>query len=198
MRHLIVFCEGPTEQGFCAQVLQPHLFPSWNGQIHTLGVGVRNYRHVFGIGPLKKYETVRKFIMNTIKQRYGKDVYFTTLFDLYALSNDFPGTDANIRNAANPTPYVVALEKAFGDDINHYHFIPYLQLYEFETMLFAEPQAFRISFENCEDELQELQRIATSETSIEHIDEGNETAPSKRIIAVIPEYGGRKSSAGQT
>ena len=31
MKQLNVFCEGQTEQGFCAQVLQPHLFPSGDG-----------------------------------------------------------------------------------------------------------------------------------------------------------------------
>ena len=196
MKHLIVFCEGPTEQGFCSQVLQPHLFPSWDGVVHTLGVGEKHYRRLFGIGTHKKYETVRRFILNTIKQRYGKTVYFTTLFDLYALSDDFPGKDANVLNAADPTPYVRALEKAFEDDIGHFHFIPYLQLYEYETILFAEPEAFRVSFENCEDEIRQLKTIAASQPSIEHIDNGKDTAPSKRIIGIIPQYRGRKTSAG--
>ena len=102
MKQLNVFCEGPTEQGFCAQVLQPHLFPQGDGIIHSLAVGEKDYHHVFGLGKHRKYVKVRKFILNTLKQRAGKQVYFTTLFDLYALPNDFPGADTNIRNPSQP------------------------------------------------------------------------------------------------
>lgn len=196
MRQLNIFCEGPTEQGFCTQVLRPHLFPQHDGVIHTLAVGVKDYHHLYGIGRQTKYERVRKFICNTIKQREGKDVYFTTLFDLYALPTDFPGAEANVRDPANPTPYVLALEEAFRQNIGYYRFISYLQLHEYETMLFAEPDVFRKSFENCEAAIQQLKAIAASVPSIEHINDGKTTAPSKRIIDVIPEYDGRKKSAG--
>ncbi len=196
MKQLNVFCEGQTEQGFCAQVLQPHLFPSGDGIVHTLAVGEKSHHHIYGIGRRTRYEKVRKFILNTIKQREGKNVYFTTLVDLHGLPHDFPGKAANVLVAANPTAYVLALEKALESDINHFRFIPYLQLHEYETILFADPDAFRMAFENCGEEIEQLKTIAASEPSIEHIDDGEETAPSKRIIKVIPEYEGRKSSAG--
>jgi hypothetical protein len=70
------------------------------------------------------------------------------------------------------------------------------QLHEYETMLFADPEAFAISFVHCEEEIRLLKEIAASAPSIEHIDDGRDTAPSKRIIAILPEYGGRKSTAG--
>jgi len=196
VKQLNVFCEGQTEQGFCAQVLQPHLFPSGDGIVHTLAVGEKSHHHIYGIGRRTRYEKVRKFILNTIKQREGKNVYFTTLVDLHGLPHDFPGKAASVLVAANPTAYVLALEKALESDINHFRFIPYLQLHEYETILFADPDAFRIAFENCGAEIEQLKTIAASEPSIEHIDDGEETAPSKRIIKVIPEYEGRKSSAG--
>jgi hypothetical protein len=196
VKQLNVFCEGPTEQGFCADVLQPHLFPSGSGIIHTLAVGQKDHRHVYGLGRRMKYEKVRKFISHTIKQRRGQSVYFSTLFDLYGLPNDFPGKANTVRNPANPTQYVAVLEQAFLDDINEHSFVPYLQLHEFEAMLFADPQAFAISFEHCTQQIEQLQQIAASVPSIEHIDDGSDSAPSKRIIAVLPEYEGRKSSAG--
>lgn len=196
MRQLNVFCEGQTEQGFCVQVLWPHLFPTGNGIVHTLAVGEKDYHHLYGFGRRTKYERVRKFIRNTITQRQGKNVYFTTFFDLYALPSDFPGKADNVRNAANPTPYVLALQRAFEQDINYHRFIAHLQLHEYETMLFAEPEAFAISFENCTNEVELLKAVAAAEPSIEHIDDSRETAPSKRIIDILPEYDGRKSTAG--
>ncbi len=196
MRQLNIFCEGQTEQGFCNQVLLPHLFPNGSGILHTLAVGLKNHHHVYGLGRRASYKTIDKFIQNTIKQRAGKDVYFTTFFDLYALPHDFPGTAENSRNPSNPTPYVVALEKAFGEAIDRYHFIPYLQLHEYETLLFSDPEAFSISFNDCGEKIEQLKVIAASVSAIELLNDGRETAPSKRIIEVIPEYNGRKATAG--
>ena len=196
MKQLCVFCEGRTEQRFAAQVLQPHLFPSGDGIIHTLAVGERDFHHVYGLGRRTKYERVRRFIINTIKQRGGANVYFTSLFDLYGLPADFPGKTENVRDAANPTPYVKAIEDAFGRDINYRRFLPYLQLHEFETILFSEPDGFAISFDDCDDAIQELKKMAVSVPSVEHIDDGESTAPSKRILQVIPAYEGLKSTAG--
>lgn len=123
MKQLNVFCEGQTEQGFCAQVLQPHLFPQGDGVVYALAVGEKNNRHVFGIGRASKFERVRKFILNTVRQRAGRNVHFTTLFDLYALPISFPGAEVNVRNAANPHLYADALEEAFKVDIACHHFI---------------------------------------------------------------------------
>ncbi len=196
MKQLYVFCEGQTEQRFCTQLLQPHLFPDSTGVIHTLAVGEKDYRHVYGLGGRKKYERVRQFICKSIKQREGVGVYFTTLFDLYALPNDFPGSVENVRNPADPTPYVRALETAFAASIDYHRFVPYLQLHEYETLLFADPDAFAYSFENCESAIEKLKEIAVSFQSIERIDDGRKSAPSKRIIELIPQYEGRKSTAG--
>ncbi len=196
MKQLVVFCEGQTEQGFCAQVLQPHLFPQGNGMIHTLAVGEKNHHHVYGLGRRTKYEKIRKFVRNSINQRSGPNVFFTTFFDLYGLPNDFPGKSTNVRVAANPLPYVRALEEAFRIDVNYFRFIPHLQLHEFETILFVDPKGFAISFEDCAAQVRQLEAVAASETSIENINDGRESAPSKRIISILPEYDGRKASAG--
>jgi len=193
---LKVFCEGATEQAFCRLLLQPHLFPQGDGSILTLAVGKKDHHHVYGLGRRRPYSHVHKFIRNTIKGEKSTNVYYTSFFDLYALPDDFPGKAANVRNPANPTAYAVALESAFGKDVGYHRFIPYIQLHEFETILFAGPEAFAESFENCSSQIQSLKAIVDSVATIEHIDDGRDTAPSKRIIAVIKEYEGRKSTAG--
>lgn len=108
MKQLNVFCEGQTEQGFCAQVLQPHLFPSGGGVVHTLAVGKKDHHHIYGIGRRTRYEKVRKFILNTMKQREGKNVYFTTLVDLYGLPPDFPGKMSYEARHSVTTPRALA------------------------------------------------------------------------------------------
>lgn len=193
-KEIFVFCEGLTEQGFCKQVLGPHLSISGNVRVYTLAVGQKNYHHVYGLGG--NYQQVKYFIQTTLKHRPGNHRRFTTMIDLYALPDDFPGKAENTRNIVNPTPYVVALEKALMEDIGDFRFIPYLQLHEYETMLFANPEAFKYSFEHCEQHIVELKRIASSVPCIEHINDGRETAPSKRIRNLIPAYQELKTSAG--
>jgi hypothetical protein len=38
------------------------------------------------------------------------------------------------------------LEKAFADDIQDNRFIPYLQLYEFETLILSKPEELKIEY----------------------------------------------------
>jgi hypothetical protein len=196
VRELYVFCEGQTEQGFCSQVLHPHLFPGHDGQIHTILIAHSKSRGVIHRGGIGKYVTLRQDIRNTLKSRGGSDVFFTTMIDLYKAPKDFPGKSNNVLDSNNPTLYVQALEQAFEDDIGDIRFIPYLQLYEYETLLFADPDGFKISFDDCDATIVALKQIAASYQSIEHIDNGEATSPSKRIITLLPEYDGLKPVAG--
>jgi Domain of unknown function (DUF4276) len=100
------------------------------------------------------------------------------------------------RNPRNPYPFVEALEEAFAKDIADRRFVPHIQLHEYETLLFADPEAFAISFDDCGAAIAGLDKCAVSFPSIEHIDDGKTTAPSKRIIALLPEYEHRKTDAG--
>lgn len=196
MKQLNVFCEGQTEQGFCTQVLQPHLFPTEAGYIHTLAVGKKGHSHLYGLGTRHSYERLRKFIVNTITQRQGPDIYFTTLLDLYALPADFPGKAQHKKNEADPTPYVLALEQALEQNIGYHKFIAYLQLHEFETLLLVQPEAFHAVLENADEPVRKLRELVDSVPNVEHIDDGPETAPSKRIESVLPAYAGLKATAG--
>jgi Domain of unknown function (DUF4276) len=197
VRQLFVFCEGRTEQGFCAQVLQKHLFPQDEGRITTILIAhSKHHRKVSRGGVPPRYETMRRDIANTLKSHHERDDFFTTMIDLYALPKDFPGKVSHTRSPDNPIFYVEALEQAFGNDITDRRFIPYLQLHEFETMLLADPEAFRIAFDDCDHAVDQLRAIAGSFPSIEHIDDGQTTAPSKRIVGLIPRYRGLKPTAG--
>jgi hypothetical protein len=139
---------------------------------------------------------MRRQILGELKGRNERDVFFTTLIDLYGLPKNFPGKKAHRRNPDDPISYVTALEKAFGENIADRRFIPYLQLHEFETILFAEPESFRIAFGDCGEAIEGLNKIVKGFPTIEHIDDGSTTAPSKRIISLLPTYEALKSSAG--
>jgi hypothetical protein len=196
MKELYVFCEGPTEQGFCMQALSPHLFPHHDGCIHTIKIAHSKHHGIVYRGGIGKYASLKRDIQNTLKSRHENNVFFTSMIDLYALPNEFPGKAANVRDPNNPTPYAIALETAFGVEIGDFRFIPHLQLHEYETMLLAEPDSFRISFDDCDQEIATLKALVASFPTIEHINDGKDTAPSKRIIDLLPAYDGLKTTAG--
>jgi hypothetical protein len=190
MKQLYIICEGHSEQSFCRITLQDHLFREGDGAVHAINMK--------GLGTWKsQYPTFKNTILQAVNSCSKKNVYFTTFIDLYAIPRSFPGLDDTRKISLGPKKYVEMLEIEFSKDIgNPRGFIPYIQLHEFETMLFAEPSAFGSAFENCDVAIAELQKIATSKTSIELINDGQHSAPSKRIIELIPEYRSRKSRAG--
>jgi hypothetical protein len=91
VKELYVFCEGQTEQGFCNQVLRPHLFPRHDGRIHTIQIAHSKHHGVTSRGGIGKYATLRKDITNTLKSRSQRDEFFTTMIDLYKTPKDLAG-----------------------------------------------------------------------------------------------------------
>ncbi len=198
--HIVV--EGQTEEGFCNTVLFPYLQKAgihpdvrltWHGKRSTPGTQG---------GGAKSYQAIKGDIRRWMREDRGGDAWFTTMFDLYGLPTDFPRI-AQPKAIVNPYETVAALERAFKDDVCEgddcfWRFIPYLQLHEFEALLFSDPRQLEWEFIEAHHQpgIQTLVNLAESLINPELIDEGPETAPSKRIIRSIPEYKGRKSNAG--
>jgi hypothetical protein len=128
------------------------------------------------------------------EQRHA-DARFTTMVDLYRIPADFPGVQG-CKRIADPLKKVEYLESQFEKEVNDRRLIPYIQLHEFESLLFSDPDAFLSAFPQSDAEIEELRRIRNVFPSPEHIDDGNETAPSKRICNVWPGYA--KTSYGVT
>lgn len=96
----------------------------------------------------------------------------------------------------DPFQRVEFLERAFAVDINDQRFIPYIQLHEYEAILFCEPSSLRYFYDHHEPQIAALQALADGHTSPERIDDGPQTAPSKRIIGQIPDYEDAKTAVG--
>ncbi|MBI4669974.1 MAG: DUF4276 family protein [Elusimicrobia bacterium] len=190
--HFIV--EGQTEETFVNRVLAPRLAARsvW-GNVRC--VMTSRKRGIKYRGGLDSYSRAKNDIVLWMKEDQNADAYFTTMFDLYALPNDFPGYEG-ARRINDPRERVMALEKAVGQDIQHCRFIPYIQLHEFEALVLADPQKLDREYLEHDAAIRRLVEMASGFQSPEHIDDGNLTAPSKRIAREIPEYEWMKASAG--
>ncbi len=188
--HLVV--EGQTEETFVRNLLAPELGAKGIFcDAHSVTTGRRGgkaYR-----GGLVAFAHLRRDLERWIKQDGALDSWFTTMVDLYKLPADFPSIAAS-RRIADPLEKVESLEQSFAANISYPRFIPYVQLHEFEALLFSDPQSFTIAFPDMGPKLAELQVIRSAVETPEHIDEREDCAPSKQILRLLPEY--NKSVSG--
>ena len=129
--HLIV--EGQTEKRFVDDLLAPHLVDRQVYADARCVLTSRDGAH-WRRGGLSDYVKPKKDVRLWMKQeRKQSDVFFSTMFDLYALPAEFPGYN-EAQKCSDPYEKVGTLEGALGTDIGSPRFIPYLQLHEFEAM----------------------------------------------------------------
>ncbi|HYV36299.1 MAG TPA: DUF4276 family protein [Gemmataceae bacterium] len=196
MIRLYFYVEGQSEQGYVKRVLAPHL-AGFGVQVMGAVLAASGRKHgQVSRGGGRVYEPMRKDLGNLLRQDTGADVRVTTMFDLYALHIGFPGWDAAEKQRHLPRERVVTLEKAFAADVGDPRFIPHIQLYEFETILLCGPDHFALVYEDSAKGIAALQAVVVTATSPELVNDGETTAPSKRIIDHFPEYGGQKTTIG--
>lgn len=192
--HLVV--EGQSEEAFVNRLLRDHLAALRvyaDARCVETGRDKRSSR-IYRGGVLD-YGRAKRDLCSWMRQDDHPEVCFTTMFDLFALPTDFPGYEA-ARCMGDPYLRVAALEQALAEDITHPRFFPYIQLHEFEALLLSDPGTFGLEFVGREDAIENLRRMSEAYTSPELIDDGQDTAPSKRIIKELPDYAGKKASAG--
>jgi hypothetical protein len=196
MPRLYLFAEGTTEQTFADTVLTPHLagFGVYLHRPVTIADARKKGRIHRGGG--RRYLPIKNDIGRFLSQEKGADVYFTTMIDLYAIAADFPEMAEADKLRHLPVNRVEVLEQAFAADIRDRRFIPYIQLHEFEAYLFSDPSAFELLYDDQQKATAALQAIADSHDTPELIDDGQHSAPSKRIISHFPDYEHTKSSVG--
>jgi hypothetical protein len=109
---------------------------------------------------------------------------------------DFPGLGEAEPLRHQPVDRVRFLETAFGDDLVDTRFIPYIQLHEFEAYLFSDPTWFAYFYDHHDAAIAALKAIAEQSGSPELIDDGPDSAPSKRNVAHLSDYADARSAIG--
>jgi hypothetical protein len=122
-----------------------------------------------------------------------RTAFCTTFLDFYGLPMDFPGkADAarhpEIKAKACCVQESMAreLESQIDSDAMR-RFIPYVQMHEFEALLFSAPKGLALGIGRS-DLASHFQSIQDSFDSPEEIDDSPETAPSKRIKKAVAGY----------
>lgn len=177
--------EGQTEESFVSRVLAPILWPR-EIYVNAIILGPPGHK---GCNP--KYARLRKDVLRQLKQ--DRTAYCSTILDFYGLATDFPGMPlpANLSSLDK----VLRIERAVSDDIvaevpdlrPDVRFLPYLQLHEYEGLLFSDPPAFAAGIRQ-RKLTAPLQAIRNAFNTPEDINATPNGAPSKRVLSTYPSY----------
>jgi hypothetical protein len=182
---LKVLVEGQTEESFVNNLLAEFFNPN---QINITAIILGRPGHK---GGRTNYDHVKRDILVLLKQ--DRTAFCSTMLDFYGLGRDFPGMpiSSNLMN----TEKALRIEDAWKENIckeipdfrPDIRFIPYLQLHEYEGLLFSNPSAFAAALQDS-NFAHKFQAIRDEFTTPEDIDDGAESAPSKRILHLAPSY----------
>lgn len=180
MGRILILVEGQTEERFVKDILNP-VFN--RGELFLIPTIITT--KVVKTGPnfkggVNSYNNVKKDMKMLLQD---SDVLaVTTMIDYYGLPSDFPSWS----NSGTCYDRVKAAEYAFAQDINHEKFIPFMQLHEFEGLLFSVPDIISDTIDRSKKSA--IQAIRAKFSSPEEINQGEKTHPSKRLLDLFPNY----------
>ncbi len=193
MTRLFVEVEGQTEERFVNEVLSPHLYSCGFTMVAAILLGNARSRDLRG--GIKAWSNVQRDIVGLLRQDSSCNV--TTMVDFYGLPQSggkkWPG-----RAEANDIPYpdnvgsveaalMKDIEKVMGSGFYPKRFTPFVIMHEFEGLLFSDCQDFAHAIGR-PDITNRLQEIRDQFPNPEEINDSEETAPSKRIQELLPDY----------
>lgn len=182
MKRIVILGEGQTEQAFCREVLQPYFS---NKGISLETPTIKKTR-----GGLVPWADLQKEIITLLR---SPTCIVTTLLDYYGIKDyhEFPEWD-QAKKIPNKNQRMESLEKGMGESLPEgvrHRFVPYLQLHEFEALLFCDQRVFDENFE--ESDYQNRQLLIDTFREFENPEDINDSphsAPSKRLQAIFRQY----------
>lgn len=177
-KRLYIVVEGQTEEEFVKDLIAPYL----------LGYGIFTVPTIIRTstghkGGFVNYQHLVNDIRRLLKSQ-GSDVVVTTFVDFFRCP-DFPN-QKHIDRLPTHLRRIEEMENALRVDINDWRFVPYIQMHEFEALLFSSIQGFSIFFD--ENVVKGVQKVIDEFENPEEINSAPETAPSKRLLKIIADY----------
>lgn len=178
MKKIFIYCEGKTELYFVKQILFDYFDKK---EIYLIPILCHTKE-----GPQKVYKggiTSYSKVIRELKKlcHDNKNEQITSFIDYYGLKN-LPQLDAGLKKYN----LIKALEMQMKADVGCSNYIPYVSFHEFESLLFSDPTKFSYLNKNAVSKFERM--LLEFEENPEFINNGISTAPSKRILNLIPGY----------
>jgi Domain of unknown function (DUF4276) len=185
MKRALVLVEGQTEERFVSECLAPYLVAKGLGLQTTIIATKRVVGESHVKGGVRSYGQVQRDLRLLLHDTHASAI--TTLLDYYALPDDFPGM--RDRPAARARDRVEHVEATWAIAVGDPRFVPHLVLHELEAWVYAAPSHLEPwMFDDDPGVIAAIKAVADARATPEDIDEGPETAPSKRLRAMFPVY----------
>ena len=180
MKRVYIVVEGQTEQEFVNSVISPYLQNF--GILNVTPILIRTSRT--GRGGMVSYS----HLANTIKpllMSEKNDYIVTTFIDFFRLPHDMPHYGDSMKKS-DKIEQIKSLEEAINVAIGDRRFFSYIQLHEFEALLFSSNKGFKYYFSK--ELVEKTASIISSYDNPEDINTSPKGAPSKRLLAIKSDY----------
>ncbi len=191
--------EGQTEQTFVRDILAPematkgiYLYPTLIGRVGHKGGNIN-------------FDRAQRHIGNFLKQR--SNTYVSTMFDYFRIDTNWPGQSkvnqenvngiilcANTKAEILESNTMISITKLFPSHDVKARFIPYIEMHEFEALLFSDARILAQNIGVTEIIINDI--LADYDGKPEEINDSPDNAPSKRLGNLFPSY--RKVAMGKT
>lgn len=169
---LAISVEGSTEYEFCREILRAHLAAFG---IHVEPKIVVTKRNLAGPNATGGAISIERF-RNEVQRLLPSFDFVTTLYDFYGFKGREPGE--------TPDALCRRMSKSLG---HPRHLLPYVQVYEFEAMLFSKPSVLARYLDNHALGT-ELEIAVATCGGAERVNDSPRTAPSKRLTALFQKH----------
>ena len=193
MTRMLIHVEGETEETFVNRILAPYLYGYSYSQVGARLMG--NSRLRSRRGGIRSWAAVKNGVVRHLKEDPNR--FVAVMVDYYGLpstgSRAWPGRKSasshpvSVRGDMLEDRLLLDIQSEMGTTFNPKRFIPYVMMHEFEAMMFSDCKQFGKAIART-DLVTELQRIRDEFSNPEEIDDDPNTAPSKRIQELVPNY----------
>lgn len=180
MKRVYIVVEGQTEQEFVRSVVAPFCWK--NGVKFCEPILIRTSK--IGRGGFVNAQ----HLMNTVNgllHSMKDDVVVSTFVDFFRIPKNMPQYEVSM-SLGSDSLRADALEKALECEVGDIRFLPYIQLHEFEALLFSNNKGFEEYMSS--EQAGKTAAIISAFANPEDINSSPETAPSKRILSIESRY----------
>jgi hypothetical protein len=183
VRHLHILCEGQTEEIIASDVLRSHfasadVYVTWSVLTTKRPAGGSAFK-----GGVSTWSKLQRELW--LLSRDSSTTVLTTLLDYYAFPAEAPGMSDRPRSS--PHDRVRHVESALATAIDDSRFVPHLALHETETWVLADCRSLGEVMGD-PGPAADQERVVHLESGPEFVNDGVDTAPSKRILGAYPQY----------
>lgn len=179
MKRLYIIVEGQSEQEFVNTMVAPYMIKF--GITAVVPILIRTSKS--GRGGFVNYEHLKNDVKKLLSS--PKTDFIVTMFVDFFRCPELPNKE-KYEAIENHEQKVVQMECQIAEDINDSRFVPYIQLHEFESLLYASNKGFEYYFDEKQSAM--TKQIIDSFDNPEMINSSPTNAPSKRLLRIKNDY----------